>query len=492
LISSPGPWVNGGSATIPSGRINARSIDVNGDGIPDPLDLCGAGVQFCTNDGSGGFRPFVSPADLYNFQLVNYLYTPSSRSNAYTAGSFTLGTGVEGFFEASYLHRASDQQLAPTPLTLGQFGLSVSRDSIFNPFGGDVFGYNRRLEEFGPRRSSQSVDTFRTVVGLRSSTSGDASAANRWNWELSFNLGRTDATQKLEGDLIVSRLRNAIGPSFINSSGTPTCGTPFAPIPGCVPMNLLGPSGSISPEARDYATFTGNETGVNEQQMALATAQGRIARLPNHGDISLAVSADVRKETGELTPDPLVASGDTTHPAPPLVQGSTQAIEAAAELSIVPVRDRDGVERLEIDLAARAFRYDSFGSGVISDVRALARPVRGITLRSTYSAAFRAPSVAELFQGNVDRFPFAADPCDHAFGVGPAGGAIASPTSDECAREGVPPDAIFGTRQQHAIEHGNPQLDPETAKVLTAGVVLQSSYCNSRTDRNCSTKNEPK
>ena len=82
--------VNGGSTATPGGRIDARQIDINGDGRGDTVNVCGVGVPFCTSDGRGGYRPFVQPDDLYNFQPLNYLYTPSSRVNAYTAGSFKL------------------------------------------------------------------------------------------------------------------------------------------------------------------------------------------------------------------------------------------------------------------------------------------------------------------------------------------------------------------------------------------------------------------
>jgi outer membrane receptor protein involved in Fe transport len=462
---------NSGSAVTPGGFINATQIDVNGDGIGDQINVCGAGVEICTSNGRGGFRPFIQPDDLYNFQPLNYIYTPSQRANAYTTGSYTLAPHVKGFFEASFLHRSSERQLAPEPLVLSLFGLSISKDSIYNPLGGDVLDYNRRLEELGNRRFLQSVDTMRTVVGMR----GEGPTPDSWKWELSFNYGRTDATQTNEGSLVLSRLRNAIGPSFISPFTGPTCGTPSGPIPGCVPMNLLGGSGSVSPQARDYVAFTAVESGADQQQMALATAHGRVAELPGGGDISLAVTADVRKDSGDFTPDALAVSGDTTANAQSPVHGSIQATEAAAELSVVPIRDRDGVERLEIDLAARAFRYDSFGSGTTASVRALIRPIDGITLRASKSSSFRAPSVAELFQARSDGFEFDIDPCDHAFGIAKAG-SIASPTSDECAREGVPPNAVFGTFEQHVIHGGNPKVKPETAEVATAGVVLESPH----------------
>ena len=461
-------FVNGtitpaGSTSTPGGRLDAFQIDVNGDGRGDRVNVCGLNVRFCTSDGRGGFRPFVSPADLFNFQPDNYLYTPSARASAYTAGSYTLAPHVLGFFEANFQHRASDQRLAAEPLTTATFGIPISRNSIYNPFGGDVLSYNRRLQELGPRQFLQSVDTMRAVVGAR----GDGPTPDSWQWEVSYNYGRTDSTNRTVGQLVLSRLRNAVGPSFIGPAG-PTCGTPSAPIQGCVPINLLGPAGSISPEGVNYAGFTGLDSGDNKQQVALATAQRRIAQLPSRGDVTLAVSAEARKETGDVTPDALIASGDTTaNPTSP-IHGTTKSVEASAELSIVGARDRDGVERLELDLAARAFRFDTFGRGTVTSARALIRPVRGITLRASRSETFRAPSITELFAAKADAFPLANDPCDHAFGQpDPA-------TAAECAREGVPGNAVFGTFQQHAVTGGNLQLQPETAKVTSAGVVLES------------------
>src|SRR5262249_11050068 len=147
----------------------------------------------------------------------------------------------------------------------------ISKDSIYNPLGVDVPVYRRRMVEFGPRKQSESVDSFRIVTGLNGKIVDDVPVVKDWKWEVSYNFGRTNAIQRNDGNLDVPRLQNAIGPSFIDGMGRPTCGTPSAPIAGCVPMDLLGgavndpfhPSnttGSISansPGAIGYTTFTG-------------------------------------------------------------------------------------------------------------------------------------------------------------------------------------------------------------------------------------------
>jgi outer membrane receptor protein involved in Fe transport len=474
----------GGSISAPGGRIDTTKIDINGDGKGDPnINLCGKDVQFCTANANGTYRPFVQPDDLYNYQPVNYLYTPSSRYNLYSAGTYKFRPEVSGFFEASYLNRTSDQQLAPEPFSTLSSKISISKDSVYNklrdvdgnPIGGDVLVYNRRLEEFGPRKQSQSVDTFRIVGGFQGSVPEEAAALKNWKWELSYNFGRTDAIQKNQGSLIVSRLKNALGPSFIDpATNVPTCGTATAPIAKCVPMNILGPSGSIDPAAAAYTTYTGVSNGYNEQQTVLATSHGRIAKLPNNGDISLAVGGDYRKEAGGFTPDPLTSTGDTTGNAQAPTDGSYSVFEGFSELSIVPISGQKYAEWVELNLAARAFRYDSFGSGVTWKAGGLFRTINGVALRGTYSTAFRAPSVNELFRGKTDNNPSVEDPCDTKPKSLRGGTKTLSPTEmEKCAAAGVPANAAFGTNQQREVNSGNSSLEAETAKVITAGIVVE-------------------
>ena len=459
--------VRGGSTAVPGGRINTKAIDTNGDGKPDTLELCGTGVQYCTSNGSGGWRPFVTPDDLYNFQPINYLYTPSARYNLYSAGQYKLRPSVSTFYEASYMNRTSDQQLASEPFSNA---VPISKDSMYNSTGGDILGYQRRLDEFGPRKSFESVNNFRIVGGFQGTVPADVDLFKNFKWEAAFDYGRNDGEQRNEGNLIKSRLAAALGPSFMSATGVPTCGTPTKPIAGCVPMNILSP-GAIDPAARAYVTYVGVRSGFSEQQSALAQAHGQLLTLPNNGDLSLAVGGDVRKESGGTTPDPLTATGDTTGNAAAPTAGSYNVVEGFGELSLVPVSGKPGAEWLEFDLAARGFRYNTFGSGVTWKTGVLYRAFNGFAIRGTYSTAFRAPSVIELYQGKADSFPATADPCD----TKPRGTTITLDpmVASQCAAQGVPTTAAFGTAQQRTQIGGNANLRAETAKVLTAGVVFE-------------------
>lgn len=481
--------IDAGSSATPQGRLRT---DEDGDGLPDPgnaawddlVQDCPSGV--CTLDAeTGQWRDFnfgdeTGANDFFNFQPDNYLITPLKRYNVFSQGNYELRDGARAFFEAQYMNRSSDQSLASEPLFVDLTGLTISQDSIYNPFGKDISSYRRRLIEMGRRRSFQEVNTFRTVVGLDGQLPEDLPALKNWKWEVSYNFGRTNATQMNEGNLIVSRIQNAIGPSMMDDAGNPICvgvaGDPTTQIPDCVPLDLLGGAaanggaGSITPEMASYLTFSGVTGGFNEQQTALATMRGQLAKTPWGGDLSLALGADYRVESGAFTPDPLTATGDTTGNAIEPIAGEYDVREGFAELSFVPVIGKGAIEWAELDFALRAFDYQNFGSGVTYKAGGLVRTSAGVAVRGTYSTAFRAPSIGELYSGTFDSFPSATDPCDTTLnGPLPPG-----PTRDQCIADGLNPDTFQNEVSQIRTQvGGNPDLQEETANILTAGIVIE-------------------
>jgi iron complex outermembrane recepter protein len=477
---------DGGSVSIPSGFIDTYRIDTNGDGRPeaDGVNLCGlesdgTPIQFCRRSGVDTV-PFKDPEDFYNYQPENYLYTPSERYNVFSTGTYKITNNVRAFFEGSYLNRKSDQRLAPEPFSANRAPISAA--SVYNPYGFGIQGYNRRLVEFGPRQSLQNIDTFRMVTGIDGSVPESVPGLADWKWELSYNFGRTQATQKNQGNLINSRVARAVGPSYFDASGVARCGTPAAPIGGgCVPLNLLAGADAkaVTQAMIDYVTYTGISSGYNRQQSVLGTMHGMLAETPWGGNIALAVGADYRQEGGGFTPDPLTATGDTTGNASRPTDGTSAVKEGFAELSAVPIVGDGPVKWLEVNLAARAFDYDSFGTGATWKAGGLFRTVAGLAVRGTYSTAFRAPSVAALYNGLSDGFPQVKDPCDTTPPGRPAGSPpiVLEPiAAAKCAAQGVPTNAAFKTSQQRAIQGGNPNLSEETAKVFTAGLVFEPPF----------------
>lgn len=432
---------------------------------------------FCFNDPETGWRDFantgnfdVAEGDFYNYQPENYLVTPQERYNVFSTGNYKFGQDIRGFFEASYTNRRSQQKLAPTPLATFFEDISVSPDNIYNPFGREFLFVGRRMVETQNRDFTQNIDTFRAVVGLEGQAPRGLSylRENGWRWELSYNFGRTEGTSINEGRFVRSRVAAALGPSFVDGDGTFRCGSPSNPIGDCVPLNLFGGPGTITEEMLDYISYTGTATGFTEQQSILFNSTGKLFDTPWGGDVRIAVGAEYRDHSGGFQPDPLTEAGDTTGTATQSTNGSYDVREGYVELSAVPVIGKPGVQWLELTAAGRVFDYNTFGRDQTWKAGGLWRPHKAVAVRGTYSTAFRAPSVGELFAGQQDGFPSATDPCNDTDDDRRTPNEMAN-----CEALGVPAGHFDPSVQLRSRFGGNPDVKPETANIFTTGLVLE-------------------
>jgi iron complex outermembrane receptor protein len=465
-----------GSTAVPEGYIRDYGEDVGNDSW-NALVTANSGAATFFNDPSGGWRAFqgtgnsdVGEGDFYNYQPENYLVTPQKRYNFFSTGSYKLHDYARAFFEATYSNRKSDQRLAPEPLFTVTEGIVVSEDNIYNPFGRDFFDVRRRMVEGGPRLSIQDIDTFRLVAGLDGRLPENLPALQGWRWSLAYNYGRTDSKQTAKGNFILSRVRNALGPSFVDANGAAQCGTPDAPIPDCVPLDLFHGPGSISQEQLDYISFVGTDSGYNQQQLTQFNLTGKLFEIPGGGDAALALGAEYRIEGGADIPNPLVAIGDATGNKRDATSGDYNVREGYAELSVVPILGQTGAEWVELNAAIRAFDYNTFGSDFTWKAGALWRIGQGVAVRGTYSTAFRAPPISSLYSGQTDNFPTVTDPCDTS--IDPR-----TPNEQEnCSTDGIG-DAFSDDRVQiRTVVGGNPDLQPETANIFTAGAVYEPTF----------------
>ena len=182
-------------------------------------------MQDPTQPGVGAYLPFDGNA--YNTTPTNYLITPSRRIQLFSTGDVNLGSEARAFFEASYVNRTSAQSLAPMPLvnsTIPTAPVTVSKDSIYNPFGVDITSWRKRMVEFGERNFRQDLDTFRIVAGLDGSLGDWAGPLSGWAWDLDYNHGRTAGNQLQTGQLRMPNVANATGPSMRDpATGQPIC-----------------------------------------------------------------------------------------------------------------------------------------------------------------------------------------------------------------------------------------------------------------------------
>ncbi len=150
---------------------------------------------------------------------------------------------------------------------------------------------------------------------------------------------------------------------------------------------------------------------------------------------------------------------------PSSTPGGFNVTEAYGELNLPLISNMPFVQDLELSLAMRAFKYSTFGSDSTYKVGARYAPVRDLVLRGTYSTAFRAPNIGELFaSGLSDSYDFVptGDPCANGDSV--AGNCGTAASNGDTALQ-------FLTKKG-----ANPNLKPETAKIFTLGAIIEPRW----------------
>jgi outer membrane receptor protein involved in Fe transport len=440
-----------GSSVTPGGRILDRT------GAPGNAawDALGCHLSTCQNgseavgDVGQGWRLSGGDEDLYNFQPENYLSTPFQRLSFFALGNHRVSDYLGFFFEGSFTRRESNVLLASEPLQTSLEGLIVSAQNRYNPFGRDFDDVARRMVEAGNRGSSIESTTVRTVVGMEGEL---PDLLDGWSWDAYLNYGRTDTTTVLTGRLNRTRLGAALGPDA-GCTGD------------CVPLDLFSGPGGITQQMIDYISYVGVDRGYSEQYVAAANVSGPLFHLWSEEPVAASLGYEYRREEGADTPNPLVASGDSTGNKREPTAGSYHMNSAYAELAVPIVSNRVGVESLELSAAARLTNFEDSTTYKLGVRYA---PNELFALRGTVTTAFRVPSVDELYQGQADSFQNVADPCSTVRGT------LDNPTvAANCAADGYDGGVPDDRTQLRTRVGGSPELKPESADTFTLGLVLE-------------------
>src|SRR5271165_2550002 len=216
----------GGSSRVPTGRI-----------YDNPLGLLGANGKPCGSltriAGAAGtaltdYRCYASPADNYNYQPLNLILTPTERTSVFSKVNYKINDDVEAYSLFTGTHTHSGFQIAPLPFDALADNVVLSKNSIYNPFGIDFGGgsgsnpdFTLRLSSLGNRQSDTSSDSAVWNGGVKGKLFlGD------WNWDLNLSYSRLDQHAFVTGYFLNSLINNALGPSYLDATGQPTCGTP--------------------------------------------------------------------------------------------------------------------------------------------------------------------------------------------------------------------------------------------------------------------------
>ena len=465
----PGTGVDNGSSATPTGRFVFAPLDpTNTYGGLCPID---GGASFCNIAGNGaaGGIPTIadfhgwSNADRFNFAPYNLLLTPSKRDGLFAQGSYRINDYVKWGIKGSYTTRDSTNQAAPEPIFLGSeagtYGLgdftAIDATNPYNPFGmtigpeGTLVG--RRPIEGGPRVFRQEVDTRYFSTSL----SGDFGVGERnFFWDVNYINAENKATQTVTGTYNIAHIQRALGP-------VGECTDP------CVPLNLFGGPGTITPEMLDYILFTEVDRSQQELESWTANISGDVVHLPA-GMLAFAAGYEHRDQSGYYTPDAVVTAGESNGVPSGPTKGDYSVNEFYLELNAPLLADVAFARRLDLSLATRYSDYSNFGSTTNNKFGLRWQVSDDFTLRGTWAEGFRAPSIGELY-GTFSRFDATIqDPCNFATGQ----------TAANCASLGVPDPANFeqANTQISVVTGGNPDLQPETSESTTIGAVYSPGW----------------
>lgn len=436
----------------------------------------------------------------YNFNPLNVYQTPLERYSLFTKANYQVHDNLEVYAQGMYVRSVIDQQIAPSGTFFSTVQLPLSnpfltttmRNQLCSGYGisqadcdiaatvstPGAVGYQerpiqigRRFTEAGPRRTNYTTNTFQFTAGLRGPLAGGL------EWDAFWSYGESERTNTALGQGTRTRLQQAL-----RARSTTVCVDPAG---GCVPINLFGADGSITPGAFNFLNVP-TFTFIKQQFL---TAQGAIS-----GDIGItspfaseaigiAVGIEHRKYKGRsggdgisAIPGEVLGAGETAVP----VSGQYSTNELFGEVVVPIIENLPFFENLTFEGGFRYSDYSTSGGNWAYKLGGSWTPVDGFRVRGAYARAVRAPNIGELFQPQVTTLTNrAVDPCQLLLPVGNA------TTRAICERQlqlvGAP-TSLIGTIQQptagqiNQTSGGNPDLDPEKADTYTIGAVLTPAF----------------
>ena len=411
---------------------------------------------------------------------------PTQLKSVFTSGSYVFNDYVTFKATGMYSERDSSTQTAGYPLNSASqptFPVYVSGDSYYNPVPGQDEYFTRRIVEL-PRVSEESAKSFHFDAGFE----GAFQVGNySWNWDAGFDYNKYDVDTKGTGNINLLNLKQALGPSFLNSAGVVQCGTPGAPIAlsQCVPFNILGGPSASTPAALKYIDALEQSTLQSLTKDYTANITGGLFEMPGGaGTFSFAAGVEHRDVSGYSNPDELASAGYTTDLAAGATSGRYNTNEAYIEFNIPVLKDLPGARELSFDVASRYSHYSNFGGTTNNKYSFQWVPFDDLKVRGTFAKGFRAPTLDDTFGGGSQTFDYYTDPCDVNFG------STANPTvAAACKAAGLPANftqtdaagkPVSGPDSQGTTPFntgaGNANLKPEHSTSRTVGLIYSPSY----------------
>ncbi len=384
--------------------------------------------------------------------------TPLERYAALARLNYEVNDNLTLYLEGGY-GRLNNYGGMATTTQLNNY--IVSRDNPFLPAATrnamiannlTTVQIGRYNTDIGRWLTDSDTTTKRLVAGAKGKVFGD------WEWEAYYQTGKTRENYNLYN---MTHIPNLAAAAWVvtGPDGRPACGA-IATNPNltaanrpkvtanCVPFNIFG-AGRASPEA--FAYVAGHEysnTDIKQDVVSFSIA-GEPFMLPA-GAVSMATGAEWRKDSIVSAGDPLSdLNAPWSFPNPQSYSGKNTVKEGFVEVGVPLLKGLPLVDSLDLNGAVRRTDYRNSGPVTTWKVGFTYDPTPDFRLRFTQSRDIRAPTITELFSKGT-------------FSIGSTGGR--NPFNGQ---SGALPNRNGG---------GNPNLVPEEADTMTAGLVLTPTW----------------
>ena len=370
---------------------------------------------------------------------------PEDKSiNFFTRAAKQINANHELYAEFNYYNDNAHSQTTPSGVSssTGYPGGPVSNAAVAlgaahpdNPYFGTAGRLRYLAADVGARRSEVTSDFTRFLLGSKGTM-------GVWDYDTGLLYSQNKTSNSRNGYLQRDVAFALLNPTAGNVAAAQAGSAAYAALPaGSVwrigenaGLNSAALYQALSPEI-------GNDATAKTAQIDFKASR-EIGKLEG-GAIGLAVGAELRRESMQLTPTTGTERGNIIGLGYSAYEGA-RTVGAIYGEAAFPV-----TKRLELNAALRADHYSDVGTSVTPKVGAKWRPADTLALRGTYAEGFRAPSAAENGVGGLAAFSSASDPTRCALGI--AAGCSAS--------------------QVAIITSPNPNLEPEKSKSISAGVV---------------------
>ncbi|QBG35579.1 TonB-dependent receptor plug domain-containing protein [Litorilituus sediminis] len=405
----------------------------------------------------------------YNYRAAQSGANDNKTNSVFVTADYELSDDVIFFTELSFHDGFVQGNQAPPGTDTGWYGDNVDTPNAFkrypdadgnnfgvgpnqkyNPFGiaGNV---TRRFSEYGPRIYKTDNNIKRYTLGLQ------GTIFEEYDWEVNFSSQSAELISRGGAQPSINQIERALSDE---------CETEADPT--CVALNVFGPEGSITTEMLDFINTTAPVvTNKNDLMFMQAHISGPIVSMPA-GDLMFSSGIEYREDQLSMEVDQAqrTATFDVSwgESSTPVISPVREITELYLELAI-PVLDS-----LEVEAAVRYSDYSDIDESTTNPkFGVIYQPLDMLKLRASYSTGFRAPTMAQMYQGRTSSLTTNLyDPCN------PNNEANFSSSDPRCVALGLDPQYSQNAIQSFdVIGGGNPDLKPEEAENMTLGLVVE-------------------